>query len=207
MAGCGLAGAYAVQGKTRQAVDAYDHAAALKPGDPAIKLQTVAALLSGLKPEDELPPRAVTLLNRGGGGRAGRARGAVVSRRRRRARWAAGGGAGQVDEIARRAAGGRRGRQDGEVGAGAIAGEVTGLGAGHLAVGMSGHAICRCSVPGPNVCRKSRWLRALDQAIAKADTKAEMERGHASNFVPLLPVSPARGISTEHAMAMIRLVT
>ncbi len=58
-----LGGAYAVQGKTEQAIDAYDHAAALKPGDPAIMLQTVAVLLSGLKPEDKLPPRAITLLN------------------------------------------------------------------------------------------------------------------------------------------------
>lgn len=57
-----LGGAYAVQGKTEQAVDAYDHAAALKPGDPAIMLQTVAVLLSGLKPENKLPPRAITLL-------------------------------------------------------------------------------------------------------------------------------------------------
>jgi cytochrome c-type biogenesis protein CcmH len=58
-----LAGAYAMQGKTEAAVDAYDHAATLKPGDAGIKLQTVAVLLSGLKPEDRLPPRAITLLN------------------------------------------------------------------------------------------------------------------------------------------------
>jgi cytochrome c-type biogenesis protein CcmH len=57
-----LGGAYAVQGKTEQAVDAYDHAAALKPGEPAIMLRTVAVLLAGLKPEDKLPPRAITLL-------------------------------------------------------------------------------------------------------------------------------------------------
>jgi len=57
-----LGGAYAVQGKTDLAVDAYDRAAALKPGDPEIELRTVAALLSGLKPEDKLPPRAVALL-------------------------------------------------------------------------------------------------------------------------------------------------
>jgi cytochrome c-type biogenesis protein CcmH len=58
-----LGRAYSVQGETAKAVDAYDHAAALKPGDPAIKLQTVAALLSGAKPGDELPPRAAAMLN------------------------------------------------------------------------------------------------------------------------------------------------
>jgi cytochrome c-type biogenesis protein CcmH len=57
-----LGRAYVVLGKTDLAVDAFDHAAALKSGDPAIKLQTVAALLSGLKPGDALPPRAVALL-------------------------------------------------------------------------------------------------------------------------------------------------
>lgn len=58
-----LAGAYAVQGKTAAAVDAYDHAIALKPGDAGIKLRMVAVLLSGLKPGDKSPPRAVALLN------------------------------------------------------------------------------------------------------------------------------------------------
>jgi cytochrome c-type biogenesis protein CcmH len=58
-----LGRAYLVQGDTAKAVDAYDHAAALKPGDPGIKLQTVAALLSGLRPEDTLPPRAIAMLN------------------------------------------------------------------------------------------------------------------------------------------------
>jgi cytochrome c-type biogenesis protein CcmH len=57
-----LARAYEVQGDSTKAVDALDHAAALKPGDPGIKLQTVSALLSGLKPEDSLPPRAVAML-------------------------------------------------------------------------------------------------------------------------------------------------
>jgi cytochrome c-type biogenesis protein CcmH len=57
-----LGGAYAAQGRTEQAVDAYDHAATLKAGDPAIMLRTVAALLSDLKPEDKLPPRAIALL-------------------------------------------------------------------------------------------------------------------------------------------------
>ena len=58
-----LGRAYLVQGKGGLAVDALDHAATLKPGDPSISLQIVAALLSGLKPDDALPPRAVTLLN------------------------------------------------------------------------------------------------------------------------------------------------
>ena len=57
-----LGRAYSVQGDTAKAVDAYDHAAALKPGDSGIKLQTVASLLAGLKPGDELPPRAIALL-------------------------------------------------------------------------------------------------------------------------------------------------
>jgi cytochrome c-type biogenesis protein CcmH len=57
-----LARAYVVQGDSARAVDALDHAAALKPGDPGIKLQTVSALLSGLKPEDTLPPRAIAML-------------------------------------------------------------------------------------------------------------------------------------------------
>ncbi len=57
-----LARAYEVQGENAKAVDALDHAAALKPGDPGIKLQTVSALLAGLKPDDPLPPRAVAML-------------------------------------------------------------------------------------------------------------------------------------------------
>ena len=57
-----LGRAYAVQGKNDQAVDAFEHAARLKPGDSSIKLEIVAALLSGLKPTDALPPRAIALL-------------------------------------------------------------------------------------------------------------------------------------------------
>ncbi len=57
-----LGRAYAAQENTAKAVDAFDHAAALKPGDPGIKLQMVGVLLAGLKPEDTLPPRAVALL-------------------------------------------------------------------------------------------------------------------------------------------------
>ena len=62
MAGCVWGALALVQGDSAKAVDAYDHAAALKPGDAGIKLQTVAAMLTGLKPGDALPPRAVTLL-------------------------------------------------------------------------------------------------------------------------------------------------
>ena len=58
-----LGRAYAVQGKTDQAVDAYEHAARLKPDDPSIKLQAVAALLAPLQASDPLPERAVTLLH------------------------------------------------------------------------------------------------------------------------------------------------
>ncbi len=58
-----LGRAYLARGDSAKAVDAYDHAAALRPDDPGIKLQTVAALLSGLKPRDTLPPRAVALLH------------------------------------------------------------------------------------------------------------------------------------------------
>lgn len=57
-----LGNAYAVQGNTDKAVDAYDHAATLKPDNPGIKLQAVTALLSRLKKDDALPPRAVALL-------------------------------------------------------------------------------------------------------------------------------------------------
>jgi cytochrome c-type biogenesis protein CcmH len=58
-----LGRAYALRGDSAEAVDAYDHASALKPNDPGIRLRTVAALLSGLKPGDTPPPRAVALLN------------------------------------------------------------------------------------------------------------------------------------------------
>ena len=57
-----LGRAYAVLGETDKAVDAYDHATTLQPDDPSIKMQAVAALLGGLQPSDQLPPRAVALL-------------------------------------------------------------------------------------------------------------------------------------------------
>jgi cytochrome c-type biogenesis protein CcmH len=57
-----LGRAYAVQGDTDKAMDAYDHAAKLKPEDPDIRLQAVSVLLSRLKPTDPLPQRAVAML-------------------------------------------------------------------------------------------------------------------------------------------------
>jgi cytochrome c-type biogenesis protein CcmH len=57
-----LGRAYAVEGETDKAIDACDHAATLKPGDPAIKLQAASSLLSRLQPNDMPPPRAVALL-------------------------------------------------------------------------------------------------------------------------------------------------
>jgi cytochrome c-type biogenesis protein CcmH len=57
-----LGRAYFLRGEAAKAVDAYDHASALKPGDPGIELQIVAALLTGMKPGDPTPPRAIELL-------------------------------------------------------------------------------------------------------------------------------------------------
>ncbi len=58
-----LGQAYAVEGETDKAIDAYDHAMKLAPNDPAIKLRAVEALISRLQPADPLPPRAVELLH------------------------------------------------------------------------------------------------------------------------------------------------
>lgn len=57
-----LGRAYAVQGDSDKAADAFDRAIKLKPGEVAIPLQAVEAMLSGLQPTDALPPRAITLL-------------------------------------------------------------------------------------------------------------------------------------------------
>jgi cytochrome c-type biogenesis protein CcmH len=57
-----LGRAYTVLRETDKAVDAYDHAARLKPGDVDISLQEVEAMLANRKPDDAIPPRAVTLL-------------------------------------------------------------------------------------------------------------------------------------------------
>jgi cytochrome c-type biogenesis protein CcmH len=57
-----LGRAYVVMGDRDKAADAYGRAVAQKPGDVAIRLQAVEGLLSGLKPDDALPPAAVALL-------------------------------------------------------------------------------------------------------------------------------------------------
>jgi cytochrome c-type biogenesis protein CcmH len=57
-----LGRAYAVLGEADKASDAFDHAAKLKPSDVGIPLQEVEAILINRKPDDAIPPRAVTLL-------------------------------------------------------------------------------------------------------------------------------------------------
>jgi cytochrome c-type biogenesis protein CcmH len=57
-----LGRAYAALHDTEKAADALDRAVALVPGDTAIRLQAVRVMLTGLTPEDPLPPRAVDLL-------------------------------------------------------------------------------------------------------------------------------------------------
>jgi cytochrome c-type biogenesis protein CcmH len=57
-----LGRAYTVLGEDDKAADAFDHAAKLKPNDVEIPLQEVEAILTNRKPEDAIPPRAVTLL-------------------------------------------------------------------------------------------------------------------------------------------------
>ena len=57
-----LGRAYIVQGERDKAASAYEKAAALRPSDVALRLQAAEALLSGLKPDDTLPPAALTLL-------------------------------------------------------------------------------------------------------------------------------------------------
>jgi cytochrome c-type biogenesis protein CcmH len=57
-----LGRAYVVMGERDKAAEAYDRAVALKPGDPTIRLRAAEGLLAGLKPDDALPPVAVTLL-------------------------------------------------------------------------------------------------------------------------------------------------
>jgi cytochrome c-type biogenesis protein CcmH len=57
-----LGRAYIVMNERDKAADAYEHAVAQRPGEVAIRLQAAEGLLSGLKPDDALPPPAVTLL-------------------------------------------------------------------------------------------------------------------------------------------------
>jgi cytochrome c-type biogenesis protein CcmH len=58
-----LGRAYIVQGERDKAATAYDKAAAIRPNDVGLHLQAAEALLSGLKPDDTLPPPALTLLH------------------------------------------------------------------------------------------------------------------------------------------------
>ena len=58
-----LANAYGISGKYDQATDAFDHAAALRPDDPTIKLESAATIIARLDPSDPIPPKAVTLLH------------------------------------------------------------------------------------------------------------------------------------------------
>jgi cytochrome c-type biogenesis protein CcmH len=51
-----------VMGEREKSADAYERAAALKPDDVGIGLRAVEGLLSVLKPDDTLPPRALALL-------------------------------------------------------------------------------------------------------------------------------------------------
>lgn len=57
-----LGRAYTVMDERAKAIDAYEHAAALQPNDPQIKLLIAQMLLTGLSPSDPFPPRAVALL-------------------------------------------------------------------------------------------------------------------------------------------------
>jgi cytochrome c-type biogenesis protein CcmH len=58
-----LGRAYAVMGDREKGADAYERAAALKPGEIGIRLQAVEGLLTGLKPDDALPAGALALLH------------------------------------------------------------------------------------------------------------------------------------------------
>lgn len=57
-----LGRAYLAAADRDKAGDAFQHAAALKPGDIAIRLTAVASLLEGLQPNDPLPPTSLALL-------------------------------------------------------------------------------------------------------------------------------------------------
>ena len=57
-----LGRSYMVLGEKQKAFDAFQHAAKLKPDDPAIKLRQAEALLVGLKGTDAIPQQAVALL-------------------------------------------------------------------------------------------------------------------------------------------------
>jgi len=57
-----LGRAYLVLEQRDRAANAYERAAALRPGDVSIRVQAVDALLAGLPPTAQVPPRALALL-------------------------------------------------------------------------------------------------------------------------------------------------
>jgi cytochrome c-type biogenesis protein CcmH len=57
-----LGRSYAVLDEPDKSVDAFEHAAKLKPDDVSIKLQEFQTLIARLQPSDPLPPRAMELL-------------------------------------------------------------------------------------------------------------------------------------------------
>jgi cytochrome c-type biogenesis protein CcmH len=57
-----LGRSYAVLGETDKSVDAFEHAATLKPDDASIRLQEFQMLTARLQSNDPLPPRAAELL-------------------------------------------------------------------------------------------------------------------------------------------------
>lgn len=59
-----LGRSYGVLGETDKAVAAFQHAVALKPDDPSIRLQEFQALIAKLQPTEALPPRAEALLQK-----------------------------------------------------------------------------------------------------------------------------------------------
>ena len=59
-----LGRAYAVLAEHDKAVDAYEHAAALRPDDAAVLMQGVQALIEAQKPDAPIPQKAVALLRR-----------------------------------------------------------------------------------------------------------------------------------------------
>ena len=59
-----LGRAYAVLAEHDKSADAYEHAAALRPGDVSVLIQGVQALIEAQKPDAPVPPRAIALLRR-----------------------------------------------------------------------------------------------------------------------------------------------
>jgi len=57
-----LGRSYSALQQNEQALDAYEHAARLRPDDVGIKLLTFSTMIAGLQPSEPLPPRALALL-------------------------------------------------------------------------------------------------------------------------------------------------